>query len=197
MILSDRGIRTALKEGHIEIDPLPSEDLYTTSAVDLTLGDHFQAWNDEILGVAGTRHELNLEEHKYQFTSRAYIRTLDLEKDGCFVFPPFKDLPSHILAKTRQRIHLKPGARLAARVEGRSSLARLGVIVHLTAPTIHAGFNGTITLEMINHGPFYLRMTLERLASVRSFSNAWKQNQRVRFRLNFKDRLRHQASDLC
>jgi dCTP deaminase len=159
VILSDQGIKAALKEGQIEIDPSPREDLYTTSAVDLTLGDQFQAWNDEILGVEGTRHELNLEESKYQRIARAYIKALDLEKDGCFLFPPFRELPSHILAKTRERIHLKPGSRLAARVEGRSSLARLGVIVHLTAPTVHAGFNGTITLEMINHGPFYLRLT--------------------------------------
>lgn len=159
MILSDQGIKAALEQGQIEITPVPNDDLYTTSAVDLTLGDQFQAWNEEILGVRGIRHELNLEEHQYLLTSRAYIQTLPLEKDGTFVFPPFKELPSHILAKTLQKIHLKPEARLAARVEGRSSLARLGVIVHLTAPTIHAGFNGTITLEMINHGPFWLRMT--------------------------------------
>jgi dCTP deaminase len=42
-------------------------------------------------------------------------------------------------------------------VEGRSSLARIGLVVHLTAPTIHAGFNGQITLEMVNHGRFYLK----------------------------------------
>ena len=59
---------------------------------------------------------------------------------------------------TRESVHLKPGSKLAARVEGRSSLARLGLVVHLTAPTIHANFNAPITLEMINHGPFYLRL---------------------------------------
>jgi dCTP deaminase len=159
MILSDQGIKAALERGQIEITPIPDEDLYTTSAVDLTLGDQFQAWNGQILSVPGTRLELNLEEHQYQLTSRAYIQMLPLENDGTFVFPPFNKLPSHILAKTRQKVHLKPEARLAARVEGRSSLARLGLIVHLTAPTIHAGFNGTITLEMINHGPFWLRIT--------------------------------------
>ncbi len=41
---------------------------------------------------------------------------------------------------------------LAARVEGRSSFARCGLLVHFTAPTIHAGFNGRITLELINLG---------------------------------------------
>lgn len=63
-----------------------------------------------------------------------------------------------MLAITRERVHLNRNFKLAARVEGRSSLARIGIVVHLTAPTIHAGFNGRITLEMINFGPFYLRM---------------------------------------
>jgi len=39
-----------------------------------------------------------------------------------------------------------------ARVEGKSSIARCGILVHFTAPTIHAGFEGRITLEMINLG---------------------------------------------
>ena len=66
--------------------------------------------------------------------------------------------PGHILAQTREKIKSNPQARLAARVEGRSSLARIGLIVHLTAPTIHAGFEGNITLEIINFGPFHLRL---------------------------------------
>jgi dCTP deaminase len=40
----------------------------------------------------------------------------------------------------------------SARVEGKSSLARCGILIHFTAPTIHAGFEGRITLEMINMG---------------------------------------------
>jgi dCTP deaminase len=62
-----------------------------------------------------------------------------------------------LLCLTRERIHLKKESALCARVEGRSSLARIGLVVHLTAPTIHAGFNGPITLEIVNHGRFYLR----------------------------------------
>src|SRR5262245_44729600 len=45
-----------------------------------------------------------------------------------------------VLAYTQQRICLPHGSRIAARVEGKSSLARLGIGVHVTAPTIHAGF---------------------------------------------------------
>jgi dCTP deaminase len=63
-----------------------------------------------------------------------------------------------VLAMTREKVHLKPGSKLAARVEGRSSLARIGLVVHLTAPIIHTNFNASITLEMINHGPFLLRL---------------------------------------
>jgi dCTP deaminase len=48
--------------------------------------------------------------------------------------------------------------RIAARIEGKSSLARLGLGVHITAPTIHAGFAGQIRLEMINHGKVPIRM---------------------------------------
>jgi dCTP deaminase len=49
-------------------------------------------------------------------------------------------------------VNLPYDSRLAARVEGKSSLARLGLGVHITAPTIHAGFEGQIRLELINHG---------------------------------------------
>lgn len=45
------------------------------------------------------------------------------------------------------------GPSLAARVEGKSSYSGCGLLVHFTAPTVHAGFAGTITLELINLGP--------------------------------------------
>ena len=48
---------------------------------------------------------------------------------------------------------------LAARVEGKSSLARFGLLAHFTAPTIHAGFEGHITLEMMNLGPSPIILT--------------------------------------
>mgnify|MGYP003877240299 CR=1 FL=1 len=61
-----------------------------------------------------------------------------------------------VLAQTLERIELRlhdDGPNLAARIEGRSSYARCGILVHFTAPTIHAGFRGHITLEIINLGP--------------------------------------------
>jgi len=57
-----------------------------------------------------------------------------------------------LLAWTRESVDLPIRSKLSARVEGKSSLARLGLAVHVTAPTIHAGFKGQIQLEIINHG---------------------------------------------
>jgi dCTP deaminase len=61
-----------------------------------------------------------------------------------------------VLGKTLERVALPvvtEGTCLAARIEGKSSYARCGLLVHFTAPTIHSGFAGTITLELINLGP--------------------------------------------
>lgn len=70
-----------------------------------------------------------------------------------------------IVARTREYVSLpidhadNRDSCLAARIEGKSSRARTGLLVHFTAPTVHPGFAGTLTLEMINLGPtsFLLR----------------------------------------
>ena len=158
MILSDKAIQKALADGAIEITPVPSETRYTSSAVDLTLGAQFQGWNFDVLSVKGTTVHLNLALQSYQTTAKAYLKTLKIEDDGSFVFPPYSEKPMVLLAQTQERVYLKRDSGLAARVEGRSSLARIGLTVHLTAPTIHCGFHGAITLELINYSPFHLRM---------------------------------------
>ena len=158
MILSDDGLRLAIRQGSLEIFPEPSETQYTTSAVDLFLGEEFNVWDAQKLQVPGFKPELNLAEQTFAQTAKAFLVPSKKEDDGSVIFPPFREHPWHMLAITRERVHLNRNSRLAARVEGRSSLARIGIIVHLTAPTIHAGFNGRITLEMINFSPFYLRL---------------------------------------
>jgi dCTP deaminase len=158
VILSDKSIQQAIASGVIDITPVPTELRYTSSAVDLTLGSRFQGWNAEILNVQGTKVELNLAIQSYQKTAKAYLRSFPTETDGSFLFPPYSQQPMVLLAQTQETVHLKRDSGLAARVEGRSSLARIGLTVHLTAPTIHCGFQGPITLELINHSFFYLRM---------------------------------------
>jgi dCTP deaminase len=61
-----------------------------------------------------------------------------------------------ILASTREQVTL--GRQYAARLEGKSSLARLGISPHVTAGWIDPGFSGTITLEIINSGPWLFRL---------------------------------------
>jgi dCTP deaminase len=63
-----------------------------------------------------------------------------------------------VLGWTRERVKLPTAGRLAARVEGKSGLARIGLGIHVTAPVIHSGFEGTIQLEIINHGPMPIRL---------------------------------------
>lgn len=62
-----------------------------------------------------------------------------------------------VLGWTRERVEFNLKAKVAARVEGKSGLARIGLGIHVTAPTIHAGFVGTIQLELVNHGPMPIK----------------------------------------
>ena len=165
MVLSDGEIQKALREKKIVIDPPPEEEQYTTSAVDL-LGD-------EILELK-TPEELAAEEPPgverpvvvdlmrvdVKTLLQKYAKPIRREDDGSFILPPNK----FVLGITREYIELPRRSKMAARVEGRSTLARLGLVVHFTAPTIHAGFAGHIVLEMYNFGNYPLRLMPEKLA---------------------------------
>jgi dCTP deaminase len=156
MILSNVEIVRALKEGLFRIDGLdnsidPTQSPFNTSAIDLRLGASISI----------------------PYPKSPISATLDLSKKGIPKFlqenskdhlisdeQPFKLSPNKfVLANTFETVEFplpKDASSLtyAARVEGKSSLARCGLLVHFTAPTIHAGFTGKITLEMINLGPF-------------------------------------------
>ena len=62
-----------------------------------------------------------------------------------------------VLGKTLEYITLP--SHLAGRIEGKSSLARFGLSVHVTAPTVVAGFQGRLVLEMYNSGPFRIELS--------------------------------------
>ena len=142
MILTDREIRFAIQEKQIIIDPLPDLSVAIQStSIDLTLGDTFREW-PEVVGLS-----IRPGAEGY-----SYAKVAALQK------PPHKGpftlKPKHfVLAWTAETIEIPYKSRLAARVEGKSSLARLGVSVHTTAPVIHSGFKGPIQLEMSNSGP--------------------------------------------
>lgn len=143
MILTDREIQIALEQGSITIDPEPADKAYSSTSVDLTLDPTLTVFRDGPSGIEqivdptheNFDHDLVLE----QLTQQTPIG------DEGYVFRPNK----LILAWTKEYIKLDAKSKFAARVEGKSSLARLGIAVHITAPTIHAGFDGQIRLEMI------------------------------------------------
>ena len=161
MILSNSEIYRALDEGRLVIDPEPAprtrvgsgSSPFNTSSVDLSL--------DESLSIP--KEGLSLVLDPTVGDIRTTLETLyerhNLSPGGGYRLKP-RQL---VLGQTRERVNLplmRDGAmQLAARVEGRSSLARCGLLVHFTAPTIHAGFNGTIALEMMNLGPTDILLT--------------------------------------
>lgn len=151
MILTDREIKIALEKGQIKIDPLPDEATsYQSTAVDLTLSPIVRIFKE---GVSGVHFDPGSEDYDY----KAHIDMVTTREE---LTAPFTLIPQALLlAWTNETIEIPTNSRLAARVEGRSSLSRLGVGIHLTAPTIHAGFSGTIQLEVVNHGfaPVILR----------------------------------------
>ena len=106
MILSNDGIKRALKENALEISPVPDETQYTTSAVDLFLGDEFHVWDDSKLKFPGFSGHLDLSQQNFARTATAFLVPLKKESDGSVIFPPFRDNPWHMLAITRERVHL-------------------------------------------------------------------------------------------
>ena len=140
MILSDREMQAAIRDGIILIDPEPDESLFTSTALDLTLDAVLLRWNEP--GNHPSGQPIKLYPFRQGFNLRTMMndpsysaRVLIDAADG-FELEPFK----FVLGYTQQRVYLPNRSRIAARVEGKSSLARLGVGVHVTAPTIHGGF---------------------------------------------------------
>jgi dCTP deaminase len=158
MILSNVLVQDALDSGRLVIDPQPvprrptelePECPYQTSAVDLRLSDEISVYTDAQQPV-----QIDLRRGGFSHFALSAMRTIKITKDQ-----PFSLIPGRfVLASTHERValplHAKDDLSLAARVEGRSSYARCGLLVHFTAPTIHAGFSGTITLEIINLGKY-------------------------------------------
>jgi dCTP deaminase len=153
MILCDTEIVAAIRSGQVIIDPRPSVDNVTTTAVDLTLGGEFHRWKVPNHGGVTFSIDPSHPQFSYPTLAKDYLEALPLQEGGVILKPG-----EFVLGITTERVELPIGSRLAARVEGRSTLARLGLGVHVTAPTIHAGFRGRITLEITNQGQLPLRL---------------------------------------
>lgn len=145
MIFTDREITLALHQGQISIDPRPNEQSFSSTAVDLTLDKSAKKFKDQVRG--GINIDPAHRDYRYHNIAASLTESTEIS--------PSYNLETRelILAWTKEYVCLPESSRIAARVEGKSSLARLGLGVHLTAPTIHAGFKGQLQLEIVNHGP--------------------------------------------
>ena len=142
MILTDREIEIALDRGQISIDPRPPREALSSTSIDLTLARAFAEWSAK----PGQAIRPGAERYVYTQFAKEFQKRIDTE---LYTLSP----RAFVLAWTAERISIPVDSRLAARVEGKSSLARLGVGIHITAPTIHSGFEGHVQLEMFNFGP--------------------------------------------
>lgn len=138
-MLADRHIRESVYSGRIGIDPFFPEQLQPAS-YDLLLSEMYRRPID-------TQIPLDCREIRSGHTIllRATVEHGILLKPGEF-----------ILASTVERIRVPPEA--AARVEGKSSLGRIGLAVHITAGFIDPGFQGNVTLEVVNQSPWSIRL---------------------------------------
>ena len=149
MIYSSEDITDALREGRLVIDPPPEDEMFGTSAVDLRLGNRFTIPEQPGPGYGVF---VNVGEADPEAVAIRYGRVQIVHSDGHLDLHP----GDFVLASTLERVEMP--LELAARVEGKSSIARFGLSVHQTAPTIHADFRGTIRLEISNVGPFVCRL---------------------------------------
>lgn len=152
-VLGNRAFKEALDAGKLDIEPRPPDKHIGTSAIDLTLAGEFKRWKQPRAGMEFTIDPA-ADGFSFQAIASEYHEPFPADEDGSVVLRPGKFL----LGRTAERVHLPLDSGLAARVEGRSTLARCGVGIHVTAPTIHTGFRGTITLEITNHGTLPMRL---------------------------------------
>jgi dCTP deaminase len=121
LILCDHHIEKARKEGRVIIDPPPGHDQYNSSSVDLHVGDDFVFWKKS-LSATGSRYHVDVDQINL-LDVKDLLDQLPPAANGAVVIPPGQ----LILVRTREVVSLPLGGKLAARVEGRSKMARLGL----------------------------------------------------------------------
>lgn len=138
MILSDREIKKYIEEKKIKINPeVDLKKQLGSASLDLRLGNEFRIFED-------TKHPfIDVEKPE---TFRNITKLVKIKNSNPIIFHPNQ----FILAITFEEVSLP--SDITARIDGRSSLGRLGIIIHSTAGHIDPGFRGRITLEMSNIG---------------------------------------------
>ena len=143
MILSQPDLEEAIKKGEIKFDPPLAAGQIRPASIDLRLGYNF--FEPRKVPQIAVRHGLA------NLTDDAFWAEKNLESAepfASYILEPGE----FVLAQTLEHIYMPN--HLAAMVEGRSSYARVGLSMHQTAPWIQPGWNGQITLEIRNSGPW-------------------------------------------
>ena len=132
MILSDRTIREELEKGRIVIDPL-GEGCIQPSSVDLHIDRFFRVFRNHTMGHIDVKQDLE-----------DLTELVEIGEEDVFILHPGE----FVLGSTSERVALPDD--LVARLEGKSSLGRLGLLIHSTAGFVDAGWDGHLTLELSN-----------------------------------------------
>lgn len=132
MILSDRDIKAHLASGRIIVDPL-DEACIQPSSIDVKVSNLFRVFRNHTAAVIDVKQDLT-----------DLTELVEIDPDGVFMLHPGE----FVLGSTLERVGVPDD--LVARVEGKSSLGRLGLLIHSTAGFIDAGFDGHVTLELAN-----------------------------------------------
>ena len=132
LILSDGTIRSFLASGRIGIEPL-GDGAVQPSSVDVRLGSQFAVFANHRYSSIDVRVE-----------QPGLTNLVEVPEGEPFVLHPGE----FVLGSTLERIRLPDD--IVARIEGKSSLARLGLVIHSTAGFVDAGFDGDVTLELSN-----------------------------------------------
>ena len=132
MMLSDRSLREALADGRIEVEPLGANAIQPSS-IDLRLDCQFRIFRNHTRGVIDVKQDLS-----------DLTELVEIAQDEAFMLHPGE----FVLGSTVERVRVPND--LVARIEGKSSLGRLGLLIHSTAGFVDPGWNGQLTLELSN-----------------------------------------------
>lgn len=149
MRLCDKDIKKYLDEGKIAINPPPADSMISGVTVDIRLGNKFRVFQDHqapYIDLSGTKESMQ------KALNSVMSDEIVLPENEAFFLHPGE----LALAVTYESVTLP--ANIVGWLDGRSSLARLGLMVHVTAHRIDPGWSGNIVLEFFNGGKLPLAL---------------------------------------
>jgi dCTP deaminase len=132
MVLSDRSIRAEIEAGRVVIDPY-DPGLVQPSSIDVRVDRRFRVFQNSRYPYIDVRQAME-----------DLTELVEVEGEEPFILHPGE----FVLGQTLERVTLPND--LVARLEGKSSLGRLGLLIHSTAGFVDSGFSGNLTLELSN-----------------------------------------------